>query len=327
LKAVRHKKVLGIAIGEKSLQVAELHRGLPSSVTAVAEMLFPVGASIDTPAELGAALGGFLKEKGFTASHAVIGLPARWLLIRQKEVPAADTETRIEMLRLAAEVEFSTGEFSDVVYDYADNRDPASAHPVMLVATPQKYITAVNAMCSAAKLTALAVLPSSIALGEMTSRKMNDEALVLTASSSGSELVASREHGPIAIKSMRGSDVQQAFVSELRRTIMGLPKSPNRDMVLWDSGSVDPVTLGQSLGYKVTRGELSSLGLATESLNGSSQRFAPAVAVAMSVLGGDEPLIDFLHSRLTLPKPKLIPVVISPVTVILPAVSTATPAA
>ena len=327
MKAVRHKKVLGIAIGEKSLQVAELHRGLPSSVTAVAEMLFPVGASIDTPAELGAALGGFLKEKGFTASHAVIGLPARWLLIRQKEVPAADTETRIEMLRLAAEVEFSTGEFSDVVYDYADNRDPASAHPVMLVATPQKYITAVNAMCSAAKLTALAVLPSSIALGEMTSRKMNDEALVLTASSSGSELVASREHGPIAIKSMRGSDVQQAFVSELRRTIMGLPKSPNRDMVLWDSGSVDPVTLGQSLGYKVTRGELSSLGLATESLNGSSQRFAPAVAVAMSVLGGDEPLIDFLHSRLTLPKPKLIPVVISPVTVILPAVSTATPAA
>ena len=64
----------------------------------------------------GAALAEFLRQKQFTARHAVVGLPAKWLLVKTKEVPPADSKTASDLLRLQAEGDFSS-ELRDLVFE------------------------------------------------------------------------------------------------------------------------------------------------------------------------------------------------------------------
>src|SRR5205085_4885511 len=81
-------KALGIALGDRSLTVAEVHSGHGRyEVGRVAEFTFPAGVGLQQPEQLGAALTQFLQEQGFTAKSAVFGLPAKWVLSKHKEVP------------------------------------------------------------------------------------------------------------------------------------------------------------------------------------------------------------------------------------------------
>ncbi|HEX8913165.1 MAG TPA: hypothetical protein VF796_12470, partial [Humisphaera sp.] len=101
-------KVLGLAVGERSLVVAEASRaGGAPRVTLAGTFAYPPGVSLDTPADLGKALAAFLKDKGFGARHAAVGLPARWVLSKAKELPPSDAATAAEALRLQVEGEFS----------------------------------------------------------------------------------------------------------------------------------------------------------------------------------------------------------------------------
>ena len=140
LKAARYNKVLGLAIGDRSIFAAEVSTGgggggggaggageRPEART-LGEFTFPEGLSISSDATaIGAALAEFLREHKFTARTAVIGLPAKWLLVKTKEVPPADESVAADMLRLQAEGEFSS-ELKDLVFDYAGAPSTASAY-------------------------------------------------------------------------------------------------------------------------------------------------------------------------------------------------------
>ena len=73
-----------------------------------------------------------------------------------------------------------------------------------------------------------------------------------------------------------------------------------RELLLWDQTGLNAISLGEQLGVTVRSGELSSLGVevAIPALNGTGSRYAPAVALAMSVFAEARPGVDFLHSRL-----------------------------
>src|SRR5690348_5318767 len=172
LKPIRHKKLLGLALGERSMLIAEVvAAGDRPDVRQLAELAYPPGASLDQPAELGKALAALLRKKRIGTAHTVVGLPARWLVATAKDIPAAanDVATRASILRLEAEAQFST-ELKDLVFDFIDTdrgrggaggggggggaatNGVGESHPVLLIGTPRKYVDAAVAMCRAARL-------------------------------------------------------------------------------------------------------------------------------------------------------------------------------
>ena len=83
-------KMLGLAITPGEILLAELaaHQPLPR-VVKLAVLPMRGGLSYEQPAAVGQALRQVLKAQGFTARDVVVGLPAKWLLSRKKDLPPA----------------------------------------------------------------------------------------------------------------------------------------------------------------------------------------------------------------------------------------------
>jgi hypothetical protein len=311
LKKTRQKKVLGVVLGEKSLLAAELIAGENSpQIKRLAEMVYPEGISLTQPAELAKAMAHFLKDNQIGSRAAFIGIPLKWIVVKPKEVPPADDTTVAQLLRLEAEAEFST-ELKDLVYDFTGEQVPgADTRSVLLAATPKKYIDAIETFCEGARLEALAVTPSALALGSVTGAAAKRDVMVLSVGSAGSELSSHRQAIGTSIRSLRPATSQPAFVSELRRAVSTLA-TPGGDseMVLWDGAGLDAGSLEKQLGVTVRPGDLHSLGVDTSAagVNGQGAKFAAAVALAISGMSETGPAIDFLHSRLAPPKQHRIP--------------------
>jgi hypothetical protein len=181
---------------------------------------------------------------------------------------------------------------------------------VLLVGTPTKYIDAIAAACDAAKLTPLAITSTALVLGMATGRSAKPAALVLTVGAAGAELTAQQHGAPSSVQHLRAPEPSAPFVSAVRRAVSTIPSPPGgREILLWDQTGLNAASLGAQLGMTVRGGELSSLGVdvAIPSLNGTAGRYAPAVALAMSVLGDERPGVDFLHSRLAPPRGTFLP--------------------
>ncbi len=317
LKPQRPRRVLGIALGEHSALLAEVEAG--STTAHIAELVYPNSVSIATPVELGAALAACVKANHFTAKAAVVGLPARWLVTRQKEVPAADAKTTAEMLRLGAEAEFSS-ELKDLVYDFT-----GAGTTLLLIATPRRYVDAAVSICEAAGLSALAVTASALTLGDATARRAGKDVLVLSVSAGGAEVTSQRGSTVEAIRHLRSPMPSAPFISELRRAVSTLPTQSRgaRDIILWGNAGLDAATLAEQLGSPVRSGELSQLGVATsngagrasngQAINGQSNTrlsagdFAAPICLALQGVSERDPAVDFLHSRLAPPKEHRIP--------------------
>ena len=308
MKAFNYKTVLGLAVGERSLTAAEIVLKERPQVTKIAELKYPPDVTpLDTD-KFGALLNDFRKEQQFTAKVAVVGLAARWLVVKNKEVPPADASSAANLLRLQAEAEFSA-ELKDLIYDFAGNADATRATSVLLLATPKKYVTAAVECCEAAQLRPIAVTSSVLTLGEVTGRKTDSAAMVLVLSTQAAELTSHHGAGTSALRHLRAPEPRGAFVSELRRAISTMPAGEGkREIVLWDGAGVDAPELGRQIGLPVRVGDLPTLGVETASagINGEGPRYASAVALALSGVSGG-PAVDFLHSRLAPPAEKRIP--------------------
>src|SRR5687767_6838697 len=116
----RGNSFLGIAFtAEQSVACAEVSvAGGVRSVRRAATFVFPDGATLDSPAAAGQALAAFLRQQKFTSSRAVVGVPARWLVALEKDLPPADVETAHAALRLQAE-RLAVAESGEVVFDFA----------------------------------------------------------------------------------------------------------------------------------------------------------------------------------------------------------------
>src|SRR5687767_1451962 len=102
MKLLSKSGYLGIAVGDRSIAVAEVapSRGGARDrweVRRVAEFVLPAPAASGAPGaadagDPGVALGRFLRENGFSGGRAVVGVPALWLVAREREVPPAGLE-------------------------------------------------------------------------------------------------------------------------------------------------------------------------------------------------------------------------------------------
>ncbi len=305
-----NKKILGIAIGERSLLLAELAAGPRPEVRRLAEFMLPEAG---TPKQLlagqGEAFGQFLRDRKFTARSAVVGIPARWLLLRQKDVPPADDATLIPLLRLGVEADFSA-DLKDLVYEFSGNSQPGAAGTVTIIATRRQFVEAAELMCRAAGLRTIAITPSALVLADASSRGTGRTGeVVLTISSAGAEFTAQREGSAGVIRHVNAVGARPPF-SELRRAVSSLPASVGgRELLLWDGVGIDAGALGRELGREVRNGDLPLLGVTTSaaSVNGEGRKYAGAVSLALAALAGKRPAVDFLHSRLAPPRKQRVP--------------------
>lgn len=317
MKASRNIKVIGLALGERSLLLAELVGGERVIVRHLGEFVYPADIGLSQSEQLGAALGAFLKKQDVAARSAVVGIPARWLVVKPKDVPPADISTLNDLLRLQAEGDFSA-ELKDLVYDYAGTGSKDSAGQVLLIATQRQTIESIETMCDAAKLSMIAVMPTAVALGTASGRGSSGDAMVLAVGDESAELVAQRGGAASAIRHLRGPVAEKMFVGELRRAVAsagpttapvnGSTNGKLRDLIIWNGGEFDTAGLGAGLGVNLRTGDLSALGVEApdESNNRQSPQYAGAVALALAAIHHD-PAVNFLDSRLAPPPERRIP--------------------
>ncbi len=325
MKTIRNHKLLGIAVGDKAMLVAEVScTGNRCEVAAAGQFSFGPGQSLQQPEALGHSFAEFLKERGFSTRKAVFGLPAKWILTKTKEVPAADQRTISDMLRLQVEGD-AMPELKDLVFDFTGHSAQREG-AVLLVGTPRKHLDQIAAFAQAARITPVGITASVAALASATNRAKKD-ALVLSLTHGGAELAV--QHGGFPslmrhIGSTSGSGAPM-LMGELRRAASSLSRnghdhgngsihgSPStngnsrRDLVLWDdldagdeAGIATCRTAGESAGLNVVDGDLSSIGVSAGS-NGALRGTAVAVALAAETIQ-NRLAIDFLHTRLTPPK-------------------------
>lgn len=347
------RKMLGLAVGDKSILIAELSIGTggfavttsdkpelpkPFEATHLVEFVYPSGMTLADGEPLGVALFQFLKQAGISVRHAVVGIPAKWVVVKAKQVPPAEPLVIAESLRLQAEGDFSAS-LSELVYDYAGQTSTAEARQVLLMATPKRYIDQVLAVTRAARLDVLAVTPTAASLGWATNRSSRD-AMVLSLGAVGAEFTAQSGTSPSVLRHLGPvppTGPGPLFLSELRRTASTVPSAPpfakpldpgaatnpaadssngkpgGRELIVWNGFSMDlsaRQAVGDSLGIPVRAGDLATLGVTAGDTTGAAQpgHFAPAVALALSGLAeaAKDGSVDFLHSRLAAPQKPLI---------------------
>lgn len=334
---------LGIAVGEQSLTVAELSAaagggggagdkaGPAWEVRRIAEMPLPAssGADADWVDQVGRDLGKFLKQNKFSASRAVVGIPARWLVTREKELPPASREQANDILRLQAERLFSS-ELKDLVFDYAGKPDPSQPRKVLLMAVPRRQLDRIVGAVEGAGLNVKAVVPSTVALGTAAAGG-TDDGLLLSLSAEAVELQSRGDDGapgmlrhlqvkgpdPTSTNGTRTGAVA-SLAREVKRVVTMTPGLTSRAVALWDGIGLtadETTALRQQTGLEIRRSDgLHEIGVRAPLADAGDRRVGrhgPAVALAMLgptlVRGGDVDggaPVDFLHSRLAPPKPK-----------------------
>jgi hypothetical protein len=304
----RPKKIIGLAIGPRSILLAEVgSKGSARAVESLKEFAYPPGLSLSTPAELGRALGQFLRDQKLRTRDVVVGLPARWLVARPKDVPPAAPAAAASTLRLQAESEFAT-EASDLLVDFAGQTSPEAVTPVLLVATARRYVDACVTLAQTAGLRLSAVSATTLALGRASGGAPGSHGLILNLSDGNAELMVQHGAAPSQLRHLpvdegAGADAADALVGEIRRTLAAWPQNGSPfHLTVWDgAGHANRgQALGQRLNMAVSSPELRTLA-ATEGRE--AQGFAPAVALAVTALDPAGPAVDFLHSRLAPPKP------------------------
>lgn len=307
-------KMLGIAIGERSILIAEVTAaGNQRQVVRTGELIFAEGATLQQPELLGKALGQYLKSEGFIARIAVFGLPARWVLTKVKEVPPVDPALAADLLRLQVEGEFSS-ELKDLVFDYAGDTDAAAPTQVLLAATRHKHIEQIEAIAEAARLNIRAIVPTTLLLSA-ASVAAHPNALVISLTRSGVELAAQRGPTPSLLRHIGSSPTMTAAVAgEVRRALLTLPRSngaangngnshSEERIIVWDDADPDAASkkaLADAFGAAARGGEWSAL--AAGALPAGVRGVAGASALAAAGILDQKSAVDFHQPRLAPPK-------------------------
>ena len=304
-----NKRVLGIAVGERSLRIAQVSSARPELLRA--EFPYPTGVTLENPEALGLALSSFLREKGFTARHVILGIPARWLILRTHTLPPVDPQSALSMLAL--QVEAATApELGEMLFDFSGQSSELKPTTVTLIGLAKLWKNRLLALTNSAGLKAIAITPSAAALAAAAAPQ-GDGPLVLSISPEVAELAAVEGHRITLLRHLGASAPIPSLAAELRRTLAMLPigleprvNSPvsgtPRALILRDDAALTPSdiqTLQDAAGIPLDQGNPPSLApaLTLSDLRG----VAAPLALAQSILPGRRPDIDFLHPRLAPP--------------------------
>src|SRR4051812_1589630 len=152
----RATSFLGLAFSDRGIACAEVgSSGDRRTVRRTAVFAFSGDITLEKPDAVGAALAAFLREKRFTASRVVAGMPARWLIASEKDIPPANEAQARAALQLQAE-RMGSSDGSDLVFDYAGKPNPQAPSRVLLVGIARSQFERVQRVLDVAGLNVLA---------------------------------------------------------------------------------------------------------------------------------------------------------------------------
>ena len=98
------KRILGLALEERFILAADVHAsGSEYKVQRSAQIALPEGFDYNEPAQLSQLIEGFFSEHGIRVKHAVVGIPAKRLIVREKTIPPTSPESLPGMLGIQFE--------------------------------------------------------------------------------------------------------------------------------------------------------------------------------------------------------------------------------
>ena len=338
----RSNSFLGVAVSDRTITCAEVavssgaggasgggaERGGGRVVRRTATFVFPAELSLDTaPDAAGQAFAAFLRTKRFTSSRVVVGIPARWLMAIEKELPPTNEQQMRAALRLQAE-RMAVSESGDVVFDYAGRASTLAGNMnrVLLVGVLRQRLDRITQMMDAAGMSVVAVTSTGLALASVAAGRSDNDVTMLVLGKGGGEMVFQHDGTPrmlrhVAMPAVNGHGVQSVtpIGSELRRAVALVPAAPNgdnsnRELLLLDGVGLSSDQVGElstRLGWNVRSGDgfdvlrVQNTSAAAVETQPAGQ-FAPAVSLA---LAGAEPKLlplDFRHSRLAPTPPRRI---------------------
>jgi hypothetical protein len=318
--------ILGLAVADRSIACAQLSTSSNKRVVRhIATFALPAELTFEQPAALGQALASFLRSHGFSATRAVVGVPAKWLIAHEKDVPPTDPQSLRALLRLHVE-RAGAVETGEMIFDYARDDDAGlrEGGQVLMVGILRRQLDRIEQTMDAAGLTVVAVTPSSLALSTALAEDGVDaEASMLVLGRTGGEIVWRRHGEPRMLRHIAvglgnghgGGTAITALGSELRRAAALGPaagvngsKTGNteRQLLLLDSlglsqSDVDDLAgrVGAAIRPVAPAANL-HVQIEDAAANGQAAEFAPAMALA--VVGARRDITpDLAHSRLAPP--------------------------
>ncbi len=297
---------LALVVNEHRITVAEFAAAGGNVELRSAAVNLSGDLNFSDPQRLGRELKTALKRGELTASRCVVGLPASWVVCREKALPPADPQALRAIVGLAIERDFASGQ-AELAFDYSAHNAAGGGLSVLVAAAGQEIIAQVQAVAAAAGLGVSAITLSALALARCCGAVAAGGRIVLCVLATGIEaVVVSGEsfrmvrHLPVRLQDGASG---AALAGELRRLLplLGAAGETPRELWVWDCAGVNhaPLTavageLGLTLKTCTMGSELGLSGPNTPSDN----TLAGAAAVARTA---ETPEIDFLHSRLADP--------------------------
>ena len=286
----RHR-TLGIALHEKGLLVAEAR---PSDKDGAVHE----AARMEIPAEglpaVGGALRAFLREHGFHARRAVVGVPARWVVSREMVVPPLDDAQLAGLLRIRAEREIAA-DVGNLATDYARAEGATGEGSVLLVAMLGEHLDQIKQMCREAGLKLEAVVPTVMVLA--ASQPAPGCHVVLSLREDGTDMAVLTGGQFRVVRDVPATDAT-SLTAEIRRMLAPLSGvSSTGRVTVWGQAPQGLVKdLAERLGMEVVLGA----GVPSAASGAPEQQaFAGAVALAMADSNAAARPVDFTASRLT----------------------------
>jgi hypothetical protein len=311
-----------LAITDRAVTCAEVSvAGARRTVRRTATFVIPTDLSLATPVPLGQALQSFLRQQRFTPTRAVVGIPARWLIAVEKELPPADEAAAHAAMRLQAE-RLAVSENGELVFEYAGRVDETSASRVLLVGTRQQQLDGITAVCEAAGLNVVAITSTGLTLAN-SCKSSRTTARSWCSVAAGAEMIWRAGGEPRMLRYVtltmngHGTPPIAPLAAELRRAVALARtngQTPANDLLLLNGVGLprDEVKeLADRLGVRVRPESGRTLWASRASYPPMAQpsseavdEYAPAMALALA--GADPALLpmDFRHSRLAPPQPK-----------------------
>lgn len=309
----RRTRILGLALDETGVVATELSvQSGRTEVRRTGELLWGEEIKEDNATILGQRLRHFLREQGFSARRAVVGLAAKWVLTKEIDAPAAAPDVLAGMLSIQAERAFSLSA-EELIFDYCGRNNPSEKTPILLLAARRQIVQRIQELTAAAGLQVQAMTISALACSKALSPKAPASWYGLYTRPTYCEFWAQSQGGPRFIKHVpmgkNGTPVAYAdlLASTVERLVLLSPvpgQAPPHRITAYDAcGLSDELIdgLDRRLGPQISvangRTELLSQGLGLRDHPDGARAIA-AAAVALTGAGTQRPPIDFLNPRI-----------------------------
>lgn len=299
---------LGIALSDRAIACAQVTvSGGSRTVQRLGSLALPADAPLDNPSAAGKALAAFLRQRRFSGSRAVVGVPARWTIAVEKELPPADAHQARGILSLHSE-RLSLADSGELVFDYAGAYDRQAASRVLLVGMPRNRLEQVRQLMQSAGLSMVGVTSSALALA-WAGRSDGQSLPMVLLCEQGVEMVWEERGHPrmlryLSVPASNGHGPSMSTLgAELRRAVT-LGPSSGAGVLLWDSVGLSEeqvAELSGRIGTTVRPGRMAAMLKAAAAPAADADRHAAAIALGLAGAQRQLPL-DFSRSKLAPPR-------------------------